>query len=404
MMDDTGKTGRKRKWPAGWSGRAAAALLLASPGAGGIAAGPASGFRASGIEAHGATRSDLAGIGSEFRSDPRYRSRIPAGMVYVPAARFNMGYEQGHDDEAAVHSVDLPAFLIDKHEVTNREFARFVDATGYVTQAERDEYSWCYIEGATDFERLAGADWRHPQGPASSIEGRMNHPVVCVSWEDAVAFAEWAGKRLPTEAEWEYASRGGSSAHFKAVTEKGEDDPGGDANTPRGGHASRVGERHGHDSPVRTPVPSTPSSGHIGMATPTTSASSSSEVLIEANVWQGIWPESNLLDDGYFYTAPAGSYQANALGIYDMIGNVWEWTSDWYRSDYYENSPAYDPAGPPAGETRVARGGSWFCSPNYCGAYSTHFRGASPPAHTFNNVGFRCAADLPGDYEERSEE
>ena len=118
-------------------------------------------------------------------------------------------------------------------------------------------------------------------------------------------------------------------------------------------------------------------------------------MAVKANVWQGIWPRANHLEDGYFYTAPVGSFPPNELGLHDMIGNVWEWTADWYAEDEYRTSRRLDPTGPTGGEHRVARGGSWFCSPNYCGAYNSHYRGASPPDRAFNNVGFRCAADPP---------
>ena len=284
-----------------------------------------------------------AGIAGRHVSDagpaPRL-GKIPAGMVLMPGGSFRMGNEGGHDDEAAEHQVTIHAFLLDSHEVTNRRFAKFVDETGHVTTAEHDGYAWGYLKGERAFRKISGASWRRPGGDGTSIEALMDHPVVCVSWHDARAFAKWSGKRLPTEAEWEYASRGGSSGHFRAdIHQTG-------------------GTR-----------------------------------LVAANVWEGTWPEKNLKADGFFYTAPVGSYARNEFGIADMIGNVWEWCSDWYSPDTYRHGARKNPVGPKTGEKRVARGGSWFCSAGYCSAYSTHYRGASPPDHSFNNVGFRCAAD-----------
>lgn len=249
-------------------------------------------------------------------------------------------HKVGDDDERPVHQVTLSPFYLDATEVTNAEFARFVEATGYQTDAEKEGSAWIFKEGFKDWEAVDGADWRHPLGPASSLADRMNHPVVNVSWNDAAAFAKWAGKRLPTEAEWEYAARGGR---------KGEIYPWGNELKPGGKSL--------------------------------------------ANFWQGVWPAKNLLEDKFYYTAPAGSFEPNGFGLYDMIGNAWEWTADWYAADYYRHSPAKDPKGPTSGEMRVARGGSWFCSENYCGAYRVGFRGQSPPDSAFNNVGFRCARD-----------
>jgi formylglycine-generating enzyme required for sulfatase activity len=265
-------------------------------------------------------------------------------MIALPAGDFAMGAEFGHEDELPVHQVHIESFYLDRHEVTNQQFAEFVETTGYLTRAEEDGGCWGYILGAEDFDFLEGADWRHPQGTNSDIEVRLDHPVVCVGWADANAYAHWAGKRLPTEAEWEYASRAGGQAHAIAAT------------------------GHGHEPTHETVVP--------------------------ANVWQGTWPDENRMDDGYFYTAPVGSFEPNAAGLVDMLGNVWEWTADWYSADAYAHARSLTPASPQSGQTRVARGGSWFCSANYCGAYNTHFRGASPPDHAFNNVGFRCAADV----------
>jgi len=254
---------------------------------------------------------DLSAAAIRWGSAPP-RKRIADDMVQVPAGVYVIGDDRPHD-------VKLPAFRMDRHEVTNRQFAQFVRAMSYITTAEREGSAWIYRGGDADWSYVRGADWRHPLGPGSDIEQAREHPVVLVSWYDANAYARWAGKRLPTEAEWEVAARGGAPPHF----------------------------------------------GHHTHSAPTT-----------ANVWQGHWPDHNTLADGFFYTAPVESFASNRIGLYDMIGNVWEWTADSYDSQ---------------GTLRVARGGSWFCSANYCGAYREGFRGKSPPDHAFNNVGFRCA-------------
>ncbi len=285
----------------------------------------------------------LLTISSAYSADQT--NRVDSDMILIEGGRYYMGSDNTYADARPVHPVVINSFRIDRYEVTNAQFSEFVDAAGYVTTAEKEGFAWCYLEGEADFRAVEGANWRHPYGPGSSISNRMNHPVVCVSWEDATAFAIWAGKRLPTEAEWEYAARAGGERHFEA-----------------------------HQ--------------------PTSNADDHSNIdFIDANVWQGSWPATNLESDGFFYTAPVGSYPANDFGLHDMVGNVWEWTADWYDGDYYAVSPSRAPTGPDSGKNRVARGGSWFCSSNYCGAYSTHYRGASPPNHAFNNVGFRCAAD-----------
>lgn len=270
------------------------------------------------------------------------------GMVLVPGGTFAMGAEFGHEDESPVHEVRVEPFLLDRTEVSNHDFARFVTETGYQTEAEKSGGCWAYVRGNKDFAFVPDASWKQPEGAASTIHDRMDHPVVCVSWNDATAYARWAGKRLPTEQEWEFAARAGGGSHAVANL----------ATSKTGGH---------HDS---------------------------HHVVIEANVWQGTWPQDNQLADGYYYTAPIASFPGNALGLHDMIGNVWEWSADWYAPDTYARVASLHGGVPTEGETRVARGGSWFCSSNYCGAYNTHFRGASPPDHAFNNVGFRCAADL----------
>ncbi|RMG22335.1 MAG: formylglycine-generating enzyme family protein [Armatimonadetes bacterium] len=256
-------------------------------------------------------------------------------MVLIPGGEYVIG--DAHHPDAPVRKVALSPCYVDRHEVTNRQFAEFVEATGYVTSAEKAGGGWCYIAGTKDWQFVKGADWRHPLGPGSSIEGAEERPVVLVSWYDAQAYAKWAGKRLPTEAEWEVAARAGKSEEehpLCAVNGK-----------PR----------------------------------------------VPANYWQGTWPDKNLLEDGYFYVAPVGAFPPNEWGLYGMIGNVWEWTADWYASEV--PAEAQDPKGPETGTLRVAKGGSWFCSANYCGAYTPGFRGKSPPDRAFNNVGFRCAKD-----------
>ena len=281
-------------------------------------------------------------MGTPLPAQPhaQHKQHLDAGTQLLRPADGGRESEGGDDDERPVHRVTLSPFYIDTTEVTNAEFARFVQATGYKTDAERKGSSWLYKKGQKDWEAVTGADWQHPLGPDSGIGGLMDHPVVNVSWNDAAAYAKWAGKRLPTEAEWEYAARGGRA---------GEIYPWGNQLKP-GGKAM-------------------------------------------ANFWQGTWPGENKLEDGYYYTAPSGAFQSNGFGLCDMIGNVWEWTADWYGEHYYRHGPARDPRGPKTGEMRVARGGSWFCSEGYCGAYRVGFRGKSPQNSSFNNVGFRCAKD-----------
>jgi formylglycine-generating enzyme len=316
-------------------------------------------------------------------------STPPEGMVFVPGGVFEMGYEAGHPDEQPVHRVELSPFFIDRTEVTNAQFAAFIEATGHVTRAERDGYAWAYVEGGADFARIEGANWRAPQGPGSGIEGLMDHPVVCVSWHDAKAYAQWAGKQLPTEAQWEYAARGLGGAHQTAV---GPDEI--ESEAGHHGHGAHHGAHDPSSTGTSTVTAPEPTAHHASGPAPR-SGSARRIQTVGANIWEGTWPQENRLEDEHFYTAPVGSFAANDLGIHDMIGNVWEWTADWYAPDAYNRSSAVNPTGPESGANRVARGGSWFCSSNYCGAYSTHYRGASPPDSAFNNVGFRCVVTLP---------
>ena len=311
---------------------------------------------------------------------------IPSEMVLIPGGAFYMGSAGGHDDEKPVHEVTLGAFLLDRHEVTTRQFADFVEATGYETEAERAGGAWCYLEGESDFRFVEGATWEHPDGRGSGSADRLDRPVVCVTWNDAEAYARWAGKRLPTEAEWEYAARSRGGRHINAGPDKAP------SSSPT---ATEAWEHHRHDhveGPASGPVAEHPSSRSHAHDDPLAQAAEG-DLLVLANTWQGTWPAENKLADGYFGTSPVAAFRPNGLGLHDMLGNVWEWTADWYDRDYYRGSPRENPKGPHKGVTRVARGGSWFCSPNYCAAYNSHYRGASPPDHAFNNVGFRCAAD-----------
>lgn len=306
------------------------------------------------------------------------------GMVMVPGGAFIMGSNHA-EDEKPEHKVVLSSFYIDKTEVSVENFAGFVNSGGYVTQAEKDGYCWGYLKGEKNFIKINGANWRNPLGREVSYEKIKKNPVVCVNWDDAISYARWVGKRLPTEAEWEYAARSGGKNHVMALTDHFSRKP---EHTEQGLH----NQRHVEDSESKHR-----SYGEHDYKEPKYTLSRDkgrgNMSFVPANIWQGIWPIKNMLEDGYFYTAPIASFKPNALGIFDMIGNVWEWTNDWYGRDYYGISEKVDPKGPAQGEKKVARGGSWFCSLNYCGAFSSHYRGASPKTRAFNNVGFRCAKD-----------
>lgn len=314
------------------------------------------------------------------------------GMIRMEGGRFTMGSTHGHNDEKPVHEVRLDPYLIDKHEVTNRQFAAFVEATSYVTQAERDGYAWGFLEGDSDFRKIKGANWRHPDGPESSVKERPDHPVVNVTWHDAAAYAKWAGKRLPTEAEWEYAARSGGGDQIAADPHRQGEPEATPVSDDQRDHADHAHGATQHQSVAEAMHPS--ATEHNRHRPQASQVGSSLDHIIKANVWHGTFPQTRKRINGSFSTTPVGTFKANAAGVQDMIGNVWEWTADWYAADYYAHSPSDNPKGSATGERRVARGGSWFCSPDYCAAYNSHYRGASPPNHAFNNVGFRCAKDV----------
>lgn len=288
---------------------------------------------------------------------------VPAdtrGMVTVPGGTFRMGYEgdlaNPGDGEGPVREVTVSPFLMDATTVTNRQFARFVKETGHVTTAEREGWSFVfralvprevaatveqYVSAAPWWWRVDGATWRHPYGPGTDAATLTNHPVVHVSHDDARAYARWAGKRLPTEAEWEYAARGGLDG---AVY------PWGDELLPT--------------------------------------------ARWRCNIWQGEFPVVNTLDDGHLGTAPVKTYAPNGHGLYEVVGNVWEWTADRWTTEH-PAGPLTDPTGPSEGDERVRRGGSHLCHDSYCNRYRVAARDHSHPADTTSNVGFRCAGDLP---------
>jgi len=267
-------------------------------------------------------------------------------------------------DEGPAREATVSSFYLDTHEVTNDQFAAFVEATGYVTIAEQTPRAEDFpgvpperlVAGAAVFQEgegwayIPGAQWRHPEGPGSSIEGKGDHPVVQVAWEDAAAYAKWTGKRLPTEAEWEYAAKAG------------RDQP----------------EAIWGDAPFDDDAP-------------------------QANIWQGTFPERNTNADGFKTTAPVGSFGPNPWGLFDMAGNVWEWCADWYRPDAYASAASTDPKGPadsfdpdePDQPKRVLRGGSFLCAANYCRGYRPTARMKSSPDTGLMHVGFRCAQDAP---------
>ncbi|MFC7493547.1 MULTISPECIES: formylglycine-generating enzyme family protein [unclassified Nocardioides] len=294
--------------------------------------------------------------------------RSTRGQVRVPGGLFWMGDSHGDgyaaDGEQPAHRVRLAPYLIDTKAVTNAQFASFVKATGYVTDAERDGVSAVFhlaVDAApADILRRAagvpwwlavrGADWRHPAGPRSTIGDLQNHPVVHVSWRDARAYCRWAGKRLPTEAEWEHAARGGlDRARY----------PWGDQLAPDG--------------------------------------------RWRCNIWQGEFPRRNTLDDGYLTTAPVTAFRPNGYGLHNMVGNVWEWCRDAFRATEYADRVAADPvvdpvATEPAGVDesqvpRVMRGGSYLCHDSYCNRYRVAARSSNTAESSSGNIGFRCAND-----------
>ncbi|WP_235533048.1 formylglycine-generating enzyme family protein [Paenibacillus sp. Leaf72] len=280
-------------------------------------------------------------------------------MILLPGGTFQMGTDDlegfPSDGEGPVREVELSPFYIDAYAVSNREFKQFVDATGYATESE--QYGWSYVFHLFVSEACArtvtrsvqrtpwwwvveGADWKHPDGPDSSIEDRMDHPVVQVSFNDALAYCKWSGKRLPTEAEWEYAARGGLDQKRY---------PWGDDLKPDGQY--------------------------------------------RCNIWQGKFPTLNTNMDGYAGTAPVDAYLPNGYGLYNVVGNVWEFCADWFSVDYHQSASLLNPQGPPRGQSKVMKGGSYLCHRSYCNRYRVAARSSNTPDSASGNMGFRCARD-----------
>jgi formylglycine-generating enzyme len=293
--------------------------------------------------------------------DAAERIRVTSGstedMLRLDDVQFLMGSEDADsipaDGEGPVRRVTLDSFYLDRYPVTNEKFSEFVRATGRQTEAER--FGWSFVfqghlppdeggehpPGLRWWRRVDRADWSHPEGPGTSIAGREHHPVVHVSWNDAAAYAAWAGKRLPTEAEWEWAARGGlEQKRF----------PWGDELNPDGKHL--------------------------------------------CNIWQGNFPDLDTAEDGYAGPAPVNTYPPNGFGFGTITGNVWEWCADWFSRDYHLYATRKNPLGPAGGAAKSMRGGSYLCHASYCNRYRVAARTLNTPDSTTTNIGFRCARDV----------
>ena len=282
---------------------------------------------------------------------------VLGSMLRLPGGVFRMGADDAEgfasDGEGPVREVRVRPFRIAPTAVRNEQFARFVAASGYVTDAERSGWSFVFggllphdfpdtrgLAAAPWWREVPGASWCAPEGPQSDITARGDHPVLHVSWNDAITYCAWAGVRLPTEAEWEFAARGGlDQRRF----------PWGDELTPDGRH--------------------------------------------RCNIWQGTFPNSNTVEDGYYGTAPVDAFDPNGFGLYSTSGNAWEWCGDWWEAAHDVSGTVDNPAGSPSGTAKVIRGGSYLCHRSYCNRYRVAARTCNTPSSTTGHMGFRCAAD-----------
>lgn len=302
---------------------------------------------------------------AESRNAAAHRLRASEGstadMIKLDGGAFLMGTDSElafpQDGEGPVRKVVLDSFYIDRYAVTTAQFSEFARATGYRTESERLGWSFVFqghipperhgeliadrVPGASWWCKVNGAAWDHPVGPDSGIIGHEHHPATHISWNDAAAFARWAGKRLPTEAEWEYAARGGLEQKIF---------PWGDELAPNGEH--------------------------------------------RCNVWQGEFPLVDLAEDGYAGTAPVDAFRANGYGLYNITGNTWEWCSDWFDPAFHWTAARLNPIGPPRGRSKVMKGGSYLCHSSYCNRYRPAARSANDPDSATTNIGFRCVRDV----------
>ena len=278
-------------------------------------------------------------------------------MVQLAGGEFQMGNAGAHaypgDGEGPLRRVCLNSFWIDACAVSNADFAQFVEETAHMTEAEHFGWSFVFagllpddfpptrgVAHAPWWRQVDGADWRRPEGPQSHLEGRLDHPVVHVSWNDAQAYCGWAGKRLPTEAEWEYAARGGLEGRL----------------FPWGDDLENGGEHR-------------------------------------MNVWQGTFPAENTGADGFYGTCPVDEFAPNSYGLHNTTGNVWEWCTDWFHPDFHTRDTRTNPRGPRRGANRSTRGGSYLCHHSYCERYRVAARNSLTPDSTTGNTGFRCVRD-----------
>jgi sulfatase modifying factor 1 len=280
-------------------------------------------------------------------------------MISLPGGSFLMGTDspEGFPDDAEgpVRTVTLDPFSIDRDPVTNDRFQNFIEATGYRTEAERFGWSFVFwglippasfsdlvedtVASAPWWCKVPGARWNEPEGPGSTLKTRGNHPVVHISWHDATAFTAWCGKRLPTEAEWEYAARGGLEQKLY---------PWGDKLRPNGEH--------------------------------------------RCNLWQGEFPKIDTAEDGYAGTSPVDAFPPNDFGLFSITGNTWEWCSDWFDTHFHRTAAPENPKGPPTGNSRVMKGGSFLCHRSYCNRYRVAARTSNTPDSSTSNIGFRCVS------------